>query len=272
MPSGVASLIIILVIVVALSIGILFLYKNQPAGEDLPKNNISVTDFESCARVGNAVMESYPRQCRSKDGRSFTENIGNELEKMDLIRIENPRPNQEIQSPLIVKGEARGFWFFEGDFPIKLLDADGNIIIQHYASANPPAGGDWMTEDFVAFETRLEFENSPTQTGTLILERDNPSDLPENDDELEVPIKFEAHPIPGNGEQTENDRTPGAYDGCVITGCSSHVCAQENVITTCEFLPEYACYQNSGVCEHQSSGQCAWTQTQKLKSCLSGIR
>jgi len=30
-------------------------------------------------------MESYPRQCRVPDGETFTENIGNELEKDDLI-------------------------------------------------------------------------------------------------------------------------------------------------------------------------------------------
>ena len=43
--------------------------------------------------------------------------IGNELEKADMIRVDAPRPNQVIQSPLTVKGEARGAWFFEASFP-----------------------------------------------------------------------------------------------------------------------------------------------------------
>jgi hypothetical protein len=34
-----------------------------------------VTDFESCTAAGNAVMESYHRQCRSADGRLFVENV-----------------------------------------------------------------------------------------------------------------------------------------------------------------------------------------------------
>lgn len=50
-------------------------------------------------------MESYPRQCRDGEGNLFTENIGNELEKIDLIKINTPRPNQEITSPVLIKGE-----------------------------------------------------------------------------------------------------------------------------------------------------------------------
>ncbi|MFH1997321.1 MAG: hypothetical protein ABII94_01360, partial [Patescibacteria group bacterium] len=73
----------------------------------------SINSFEECVSADYPVMESYPRQCKTPDGRSFTEDIGNELEKIDLIRVNNPRPNQIIQSPILIKGEARGYWFFE---------------------------------------------------------------------------------------------------------------------------------------------------------------
>lgn len=36
-----------------------------------------ITNFEECAAAGNAVMESYPRQCRIEDGRLFVEEISN---------------------------------------------------------------------------------------------------------------------------------------------------------------------------------------------------
>lgn len=49
---------------------------------------------------------------------------------------------------------------------------------------------DWMTEDFVPFSATLTFEEPTTETGKLILEKDNPSDLPENSDSLEIPLKF----------------------------------------------------------------------------------
>jgi hypothetical protein len=43
--------------------------------------NSQVTDFESCAAAGYAVMESFPMQCRTPDGRVFVQQVsenGNE--------------------------------------------------------------------------------------------------------------------------------------------------------------------------------------------------
>lgn len=54
---------------------------------------------------------------------------------------------------------------------------------------------------------------------------------------------------------------------CVKGGCSGQVCAYYSVITTCEFRPEYACYQTA-TCARQANGQCGWTQTPALTSCL----
>ncbi len=55
---------------------------------------------------------------------------------------------------------------------------------------------------------------------------------------------------------------------CIKTGCSSQVCADQNVISTCEFRPEYACYQKAS-CERQSDGNCGFTKTPELTECLS---
>lgn len=147
----------------------------------------TITNFEECVQAGNPVMESYPRKC-SADSETFTENIGNVLEKQDLIRIDNPRPNQTIESPLSITGEARGTWYFEADFSAKLVDESG----QQIGSSIPvQAEGEWMTEEFVPYSGTLEF-NTPSNatSGTLILEKANPSGLPENADELRVPVKF----------------------------------------------------------------------------------
>lgn len=35
----------------------------------------SVNSFNECAAAGNPVMESYPRQCRTQDGRLFVEDV-----------------------------------------------------------------------------------------------------------------------------------------------------------------------------------------------------
>jgi len=108
-------------------------------------------------------------------------------DKSDLIRLDSPQPNETITSPLTVKGEARGYWFFEASFPVKLLDAKEEVI----AIAIAQAKSDWMTEDFVPFEATLEFQNPGTEKGTLVLEKDNPSGLPENADELRIPVAFQ---------------------------------------------------------------------------------
>lgn len=115
--------------------------------------------------------------------------------KEDLIRVENIQANDKISSPLTIKGQARGIWFFEASFPIVLTDWDGRIITEGYATAK----NEWMTDDFVPFEGTLEFENSVflgagenhfSRRGYLILRKDNPSGLPEHDDALEIPILF----------------------------------------------------------------------------------
>lgn len=109
----------------------------------------------------------------------------------DLIFLKTPLPGERIKSPLIIKGEARGFWYFEADFPVILTDWDGLIIAEGTAQAQGDYG---MTEEFVPFEATLNFEKPDTKVsdrGALILKKDNPSGLPENDDTLEITVFYE---------------------------------------------------------------------------------
>jgi len=86
-----------------------------------------------------------------------------------------------------VKGEARGNWYFEASFPVVLTDWDGLIIASGVATAE----GNWMTTDFVPFTATLDFTKpNYGSNGSLILKKDNPSGLPENDDSLEIMVKF----------------------------------------------------------------------------------
>lgn len=60
---------------------------------------------------------------------------------------------------------------------------------------------------------------------------------------------------------------------CIRAGCSGQICIDETTYnenpfaTTCEFRPEYACYQQAA-CERQTSGSCGFTQTDELTMCL----
>ncbi|HCJ52407.1 MAG: hypothetical protein A2898_04690 [Candidatus Kerfeldbacteria bacterium RIFCSPLOWO2_01_FULL_48_11] len=145
-----------------------------------------VTSFDECVTAGYPVTESYPRQCSIPGQETFTEDIGNELEKQNLIRIDQPRPNEKICSPLAISGQAVGTWFFEATFPVVLLDAEGNEI----ASTVAQAKGDWMTTDFVQFESTLILPDGLSGSGTLLLKKDNPSGISSNDDLLRVPVNF----------------------------------------------------------------------------------
>jgi len=59
---------------------------------------------------------------------------------------------------------------------------------------------------------------------------------------------------------------------CYVGGCSSQVCSDSpDVMTTCEWREEYACYRTAK-CERQESGQCGWTQTEELLACVGTAR
>ena len=58
---------------------------------------------------------------------------------------------------------------------------------------------------------------------------------------------------------------------CIITGCSGQICASEPVITTCEWMEEYACYHDTNITTCGcNQGQCGWAQTPELEACLGG--
>lgn len=156
--------------------------------EEKSKNEENgIKDFQECVDAGHPVEETYPARCSTPDGKIFTQNIGNEMELADLIMIYSPRPNAKIASPLIISGKARGNWFFEASFPVKLMDENGNEL----ANGTAAAQSDWMTEDFVEFLATFEFTAPPTTAGTLILQKDNPSGLSEHNNQLIVPVEFE---------------------------------------------------------------------------------
>ncbi|MEA2747994.1 MAG: hypothetical protein QOI41_2137 [Myxococcales bacterium] len=64
-----------------------------------------------------------------------------------------------------------------------------------------------------------------------------------------------------------NPPAPPPAAACVPSGCSGQICADHSVISTCEFRPEYACYQTA-TCARQADGACGWTSTPALTSCL----
>lgn len=103
-----------------------------------------------------------------------------------LIRVTAPVSNATVGSPVTVSGEARGNWYFEASFPIRVFDANGKELGVGIAQAQ----GEWMTTNFVPFRVNVNFSTPTTPTGTIVLEKDNPSGLPENAAEVRIPVRF----------------------------------------------------------------------------------
>jgi hypothetical protein len=85
-------------------------------------------------------------------------------------------------------------------------------------------------------------------------------------------------PAMAMGERTAADGpNPPLYrltppgSGCIVGGCSGELCTNASngdMMSTCEYRAEYACYQKHGVCKRQSDGNCGWTMTAAMKQCL----
>lgn len=168
--------------------------KNNPPAKEEDEQIACTMDAMMCpdgsyvGRTGpNCEFVCPATNNNSNNGQTETE------DKSNLIKVSSPTPNSTITSPLKITGEARGNWFFEASFPVSLVNWDGLIIAEGIATAQ----GEWMTEEFVPFTAELEFV-SPykagdpdfMKNGALILQKDNPSGLPEHDDALEIPLHF----------------------------------------------------------------------------------
>ncbi|MFA6098414.1 MAG: Gmad2 immunoglobulin-like domain-containing protein [Patescibacteria group bacterium] len=149
-------------------------------------SQVNITSYDDCVAAGYPVMESYPSRCAVPGGQTYTQNIGNELEMTDEIKVDNPRPNQKISSPITISGQARGTWFFEAVMPVTVKNANGAII----GSGNASAQDEWMTTDFVPFTLKLEFSDPQTSQGNIFINNENPSGLNANQKQLEIPVKF----------------------------------------------------------------------------------
>jgi hypothetical protein len=70
---------------------------------------------------------------------------------------------------------------------VRILDGNGKAI----AAGPGGALSDWMTTDYVPFSINLEFTKPTTTTkGFIMIMRDNPSGLPENEASITIPITF----------------------------------------------------------------------------------
>lgn len=164
-----------------------------------------------------------------------------EPETDDIIVIDAPIPGATVTSPVTVFGKARGNWFFEGSFPIIVVNWDGLIIGEGIATAQ----GEWMTTEFVPFAGTVSYTldpETPYDRGAIIFKKDNPSGLPEHDDAREIPVTFSVsdagmeYPIPD-----EPIVRPSVPPGDVVCTMDAKQCPDGSYVgrvpPSCEFAP-----------------------------------
>ncbi len=75
-------------------------------------------------------------------------------------------------------------------------------------------------------------------------------------------------PLPPHNDSVTPSE-PVTKGECRPGGCSNQLCTdQPDIVSTCEWREEYACYQKA-TCERQPSGECGWVETPELTQCLS---
>jgi hypothetical protein len=133
---------------------------------------------QKCLRI-------WEEPCSASQGTTTPIN-GNIDASSSIFLVESPKQNELVSSPLKVNGNMAGSWFFEGSLPIKIVDENENVIASDHATAI----GDWMTDKPVPYTANIVFTTKAT-SGYLILSKDNPSGLPQNDQiGVRVPIRF----------------------------------------------------------------------------------
>jgi len=102
----------------------------------------------------------------------------------DRIVVDSPKPGEAVGTTFSVIGKARGTWYFEASFPLRVLSAQGSLLKEMPVQAD----GEWMTTEFVPFSETVTLPPGVKGAATLVLHKDNPSGLPENDASVSIPI------------------------------------------------------------------------------------
>lgn len=114
----------------------------------------------------------------------FTDSENNRRPIAELIQVGELSANDTIKSPVVITGNARGVWFFEGSFPVILKDKNHQILTQTSAIATE----NWMTSGLVPFESSITFNSSASGQGYLVFKASNASGQSENERGYILPV------------------------------------------------------------------------------------
>jgi hypothetical protein len=257
-----------------LAIGLLFIAliawlvfpSSQKAAESIAETNpakkktlgeIIVRDFlgiPKCGLLGGGCSDTFSG---SSTGSTITTNQPR-FSHPD-IKVSIPTSGSLVKNEMTVEGVAKTSWFAQGiasgDVRNEKDEKVGAFTVRTQSTIKD--------NSFVTFTGTVLYTNPDTKTGYIVFNKANPTGDTSKNVSLWVPIRFQETSSAGNTFLTP----PGATKECRKTGCSGQICSDVDMVTTCEYRQEYACYQ-AARCERQANGECGFTPTSELSTCL----
>lgn len=102
------------------------------------------------------------------------------------LQLNNPKPGDNVKSPLEVSGKIKRSWTFEAIMSVWLIDSRRQVV----GGGPVYTTAENETDEWVNFSTTINFETND-KGGYLQFKNDNPSGLPENAKQIEIPISFQ---------------------------------------------------------------------------------
>ena len=127
----------------------------------------NMADQQDVPSEGEAITAPEPGAASTEGAAAAEEEVSMEL------TLDSLEAGDEVTSPLRFSGSASGLWYFEGDFPVRLVDGTGTVIAESYASSQ----SSWMTEEQGPFEGEIRFEVTEPTEATLVFQEDDPSGM-----------------------------------------------------------------------------------------------
>ncbi len=129
-----------------------------------------------------------------------------------------------------------------------------------------------MTPDANACFAKLGIHPSEHQAPSQV-EKPPVSNKPENNKTAPWPSDTKPVPQPAQPAQAPKKVTKAILkDGCVLAGCSNQLCVDaslaKSMTTTCEYRPQYACYEQATCARNKKTQQCSWQMDAKLEACI----
>jgi spore germination protein GerM len=179
MKNNIPSVVVFIVVFVAVSVAVYLLASKYTNQTDPRDSSIEITSFEECVAAGYDVMESYPMQCATPSGQTFTQEIDpskvndNEPTSYRSITLFYYNPDEDTDETGNIKCSADGLVAVSRTIPISespLQDAVRLLLTGNLTDEEIAAG---ITTEFPLSGLTLEGVTVDSD-GVLVLQFNDP--------------------------------------------------------------------------------------------------